>query len=168
MHQHIKHKKIILPLLVIYFLFGCKQPKKDVVIDVSSNINDSIPKKTQVKDNNPKCFSTNDIEKISNHYKKLEEVIKSGVEYDFTNSPVEYSDKDILWLKRTLKRSICKGEIKRVKDDDDSCPKSILYNIDCSETIVIDGEENFSEQDYWDILVKKNGKVIISKSGGAG
>jgi len=91
--------------------------------------------------------------------------MKSGTDYNFANSPIQYSDKDIAWLKKTLKKSICNGEIKEVNIE---CPKSITYNIDCSETLIIDDEEHFSEQDYWDILVKKDGKIIVSESGSAG
>lgn len=158
-------KKIILPLLVMSSVFGCKRPKQNKVLDSSSGLGESITTKILKKDTNPNCFSIDDIEKITNHYKQLEKAIKSGVEYDFINSPVQYSDKDILWLKKTLKKSICKGEIKST---DSACPMSLTYNIDCSETLIIDGEEHFSEQDFWDILVKKEGKIIISESGGAG
>lgn len=162
-------KTTITLLLTLYLFFGCKQSKTNVVLDSSpSKPNESIIKKSPTKVNNPNCFSTDDIEKIKNHYRDLEKAIKSGSEYDFTNSPVEYSDKDISWLKKTLKKTICKGEIKKRDNDNNSCTKSIIYNIDCSETIIIDGDEHYSEQDYWDVLVKKDGKIIISESGGAG
>ena len=163
MQQLIKMKKKLFPL-AIFFLLACNQPIRKTSLETSSIANESISKEI-IKDSNPNCFTNDDIVMIKNHYKKLEKAIKSGVEYNFANSPIQYSDKDIAWLKRILKKNICKGEIKQV---DSECPTIITYNIDCSETLIIDDEEHFSEQDYWDILVKKDGKVIISESGSAG
>lgn len=165
MQQLTKMKKIIIPL-AIFSLLACNQPIKKTSLETSSIVNESITtSKELIKDSNPNCFTNDDIMMIRNHYKKLEKAIKSGAEYNFANSPIQYSDKDIAWLKRTLKKNICKGGIKEV---DGECPTSIIYNIDCSETLIIDDEEHFSEQDYWDKLVKKDGKVIVSESGSAG
>lgn len=164
MQQLIKMKKKLI-LLAIFSLLACNQPVRKTSLETSSIVNESITSKELIKDSNPNCFTNDDIVIIKNHYKKLEKAIKSGAEYNFANSPIQYSDKDIAWLKRTLKKNICKGGIKEGSGE---CPTSITYNIDCSETLIIDDEEHFSEQDYWDILVKKDGKVIVSESGSAG
>ncbi|KAA1244509.1 hypothetical protein [Aquimarina sp. RZ0] len=151
-------KKTIIHTLILFVVFACKQEKNQIGTKIIN-----ITSKAVIENSN--CFTKQDIDKISNHYKSLEKAIKSGAIYDFSNSPIVYSEKDIEWLKKMLSKNICKGSLN---DFSDKCPETLTYNIDCSKVQIIDGEEQFSEQDYWDVLAKKNGKIFILESGSAG
>lgn len=152
------NKKLII-FLVLFTIISCKQVKKE---EHTSQTKNTIK---EVVEKHPNCFTNIDVDKIRRHFELLEKTIKSGKKFDFSNSPISYTEKEKEWLVKMLNNRICKGSLNEFSG---SCPKNITYNIDCSEVIIADGEEIFSEQDYWYVLTKKDGRIFVSNSGGAG
>jgi len=152
-------KNKITILLILFAIISCKQVNKE-----KPNLQVKIIPK-EVLDIHTNCFTNENVKKIRKHFELLEKTMKLGKKYDFSKSPISYTKKEKEWLKKILNKSICKGELNNFSG---SCPKNIIYTIDCSEVLIIDDEEHFSEQDFWNVLSKKDDKIFVSDSGGSG
>ncbi|MBL7559918.1 hypothetical protein JAO71_08900 [Olleya sp. YSTF-M6] len=105
------------------------------------------------------CFNEAEITKLNSFFKGLEKNI-NNVDQTLIELPKEFR---VELKKRYLDRTCQARENLKKKSCD-----TLLYFFDCSEIFDDGEEEHFVESTYWYDIVKKDGKVKILSSGGAG
>ncbi|WP_108869605.1 hypothetical protein [Aquimarina aquimarini] len=141
-------KKTYPVLIILFIIFGCKNK--------SPHKNEITANKVEKNNQYSHCFTLEDIKKLNNHYKELEQILKSGNDYDFKRSIVSYTEQTKKLVNR-LKEKTCSF---RVIDEKHNCPESISLLIDYKEVFKTDDGDHLAEETYEILLAKKTNKIF--------